>query len=72
MSFNEEYYGIIAQLLNDIVPVDCRRIHLCAEVGEESIATYFYYLTHEQEFMQGGTICDDLKVPKEKSGKKNI
>ncbi len=62
MKFNEEYYGVIAQLLNDFIPVKWEKIWLCAEIGDESVATFFYYLTEDKELLQGGTICDDFNV----------
>ncbi|MFA0814285.1 MAG: immunity protein YezG family protein [Anaerofustis sp.] len=60
--FNEEYYTKLAILLNNVIPVSWKKIALHAEVGEDSISTYFYYLIENGEYLQGGAICDDYDV----------
>ena len=51
LNLNEKCYQEIAQELNSMIPVKWQQIKLRAEIGEDSIGSYFMFAPFRGEFI---------------------
>lgn len=62
-NLNESYFEKLAEVLNNIIPVDWDKIVFCAEIEPDVVTQLFYFKeSGSDEFIQGGDIYEKYNV----------
>ena len=61
-SILSKYYSLIGQTLNDLIPIEWKRVAMLAEVDDGWSSTTFYFLTEDGTAYHWGDIFEELGV----------